>query len=196
MSEDFDWIIRHFENNHKTFEFAYLWTDNLSDYFWTSHQTPADTRRNSNVIMMSKRRRFDVIMTLLLRRVPVATFCRINGQCLMGRWLFVNTVRYGKFDDWEPCSAVILMSYQWSFKNPQMRQSITIVCYSHVFNNFSVLCWPSSARLVAVIGLTTKNTVLCDIGLQISNAIPGFSQTGIPDCSDRNYPSPCAHGGG
>ena len=32
---------------------------------------PVDTRRNNNVILTSKRRRFDVKMTLLLRRVPV-----------------------------------------------------------------------------------------------------------------------------
>ena len=32
---------------------------------------PADTRRNDTVIMTSKRRRFDVIMTLSLRHVPV-----------------------------------------------------------------------------------------------------------------------------
>ena len=31
---------------------------------------PAGTRRNNNVIMTSKRRRFDVIMTSLLRHVP------------------------------------------------------------------------------------------------------------------------------
>ena len=37
-----------------------------------------------------------------------------------------------------------------------MHQSITIICYSHVFNNFSVFCWPSSVRRMGVIGLTTK----------------------------------------
>ena len=31
---------------------------------------PVGTQRNDNVIITSKRRRFDVIMTLLLRRVP------------------------------------------------------------------------------------------------------------------------------
>ena len=34
-------------------------------------QAPSGQRRNNNVIMTSKRRRFDVIMTLLLRIVPV-----------------------------------------------------------------------------------------------------------------------------
>ena len=34
-------------------------------YWWNS--IPADTRRNFNVIITSKRRRFEVIMTLLLR---------------------------------------------------------------------------------------------------------------------------------
>ena len=32
--------------------------------------TPIDTWRNNNVIFTSKQRRFDVIMTSLLRRVP------------------------------------------------------------------------------------------------------------------------------
>ena len=32
--------------------------------------TPANTRRNNNAIITPKRRRFDVIMTLLLRHVP------------------------------------------------------------------------------------------------------------------------------
>ena len=35
----------------------------------TAHVTPADTRCNNNVIITSRRHRFDVIMTLLLRRV-------------------------------------------------------------------------------------------------------------------------------
>ena len=41
---------------------------------WNMLGVPADTRRNNNVIMTSKRRRFDVMMTLLLRRVPVGIF--------------------------------------------------------------------------------------------------------------------------
>ena len=32
---------------------------------------PMDTRGKNNLIMASKQRRFDVIMTLLMRRVPV-----------------------------------------------------------------------------------------------------------------------------
>ena len=35
--------------------------------------TPADTQRKNNVTMTLRRRRFGVIMTLLLRRVPVGT---------------------------------------------------------------------------------------------------------------------------
>ena len=35
--------------------------------------SPADTWRNNNVIMASKRRRFDVKITLLLRRAPAGT---------------------------------------------------------------------------------------------------------------------------
>ena len=46
------------------------------DYFQspgTVEPNPADTWRNNNVIMTSKRRRFDVIITLSLRHVPVGT---------------------------------------------------------------------------------------------------------------------------
>ena len=42
-------------------------------FFKSTHNTlavPTDTWRNNNVIITSKRRRFDVIMTLLWRRVP------------------------------------------------------------------------------------------------------------------------------
>ena len=35
---------------------------------------PVDTQRNNNVIMTSKRRRFDIIITLLLRRVPTGIY--------------------------------------------------------------------------------------------------------------------------
>ena len=38
---------------------------------WIARPHPADTRRNNNVILTSKRRCFDVIMTLLLRLVSV-----------------------------------------------------------------------------------------------------------------------------
>ena len=41
----------------------------LDCYFWMNI-IPADTRRNNNVIITPKRRRFDVIMVLSLRRVP------------------------------------------------------------------------------------------------------------------------------
>ena len=46
---------------------------------------PEDTRRNDNVIMTSKRRRFDVLMTLLLRRVfvgPCTTHTRSPTRAL------------------------------------------------------------------------------------------------------------------
>ena len=49
---------------------------------------PADTRRNNNVIMTSKRRRFDVIMTLL-RRVPVGnagTFKKMHLKMSSAKW--------------------------------------------------------------------------------------------------------------
>ena len=41
----------------------------LCSWEYSSH--PADTRCKNNVMVMSKRRRFDVIMTLLLRQVSV-----------------------------------------------------------------------------------------------------------------------------
>ena len=49
------------------------------------HACPADTRRKNNVIITSKRRRFDVIMTLFLRHVPAAwNHCRwlVHGHLL------------------------------------------------------------------------------------------------------------------
>ena len=53
---------------------------------------PASTRRNNSVIITSKRRRFDVIMTLLLRCVPAGYTCsliewiRLIGFDTSGDW--------------------------------------------------------------------------------------------------------------
>ena len=43
------------------------------------HGNPADTWRNNNVIMTSKRRRFDEIMTLSMRGVSAGNAFRITG---------------------------------------------------------------------------------------------------------------------
>ena len=48
---------------------------------------PADTQRNDDVIITSKRRRFDVIMTLLLRHVPAGQY----AYCGVVTWGFTNT---------------------------------------------------------------------------------------------------------
>ena len=41
---------------------------------------PADTQRNNNVIMTSRRRRFDAIMTLSLRRVSIGGQIMYKGH--------------------------------------------------------------------------------------------------------------------
>ena len=40
----------------------------------STNEIPADTRRNNNVIIMSKRRRFDIIMTLSLRYMSAGMY--------------------------------------------------------------------------------------------------------------------------
>ena len=46
---------------------------------------PTNTRRNNSVIRTSKRRRFDVIMTLSLRRVSSGYVTYLMGIAIVGR---------------------------------------------------------------------------------------------------------------
>ena len=54
----------------------------MNQWWSISYKFPADSRRKNNIIMTSKRR-FDVMIALLLRRVPIGLPCIVTGSSLV-----------------------------------------------------------------------------------------------------------------